>query len=290
MPLFDSEYRIASTSFSNHFARRDREEKRSAGATSRVYAKMLSQVIRSGLMPDIAKLELGGRGGAKNADALMESDRFHQRIGSATMPIAGIALSHGYQSTFAWIADLVGHVLLESKTLLKLKDIEGLVLLDEIDLYLHPTWQAEFVPALRRIFPKVQFVVSTHSPVVLAGVAPHEIVRLKVQSDSGDVVRGAWDSRTGELEATNLAEPYQPDPRAMTGSELYRSFFDIDRLTPNPRGDEMRRYLVLANDPERSVSDETELKKLAAGLKQSGVGELPAIISRSAGGARMRRP
>jgi len=65
---------------------------------------MLSRVIKLGgadLLPDITKLELRGRGGANSSAALMESDRFHQRIGPATMPIAGVALSHGYQSTFA---------------------------------------------------------------------------------------------------------------------------------------------------------------------------------------------
>jgi len=41
----------------------------------------------------------------------------------------------------------------------------------------------------------------------------------------------------------------------MTGSEIYRSFFGLDRLTPNPHGETMRKYLVLANDPDRSSAD-----------------------------------
>lgn len=291
MPLFDSDHRIASTSFSNHFARRDAEAKRSPGATSRSFARMLSRVLKVGgadLLPDITKLELRGRGGASSSAALMESDRFHQRIGPSTMPIAGVALSHGYQSTFAWIADLIGHVLLESETELDVSDIEGLVLLDEIDLYLHPTWQATFISALRRIFPKVQFVATTHSPVVLAGVAPHEIVRLIVDPSSGDVVRGAWDPGTGELEPTKSQEPYQPDPRAMTGSELYRSFFGLDRLTPNPHGEVMRKYLVLANDPNRSTADDAMLAKLKGQLEKTNIGELPPV-SHAPKGKRARK-
>lgn len=54
---------------------------------------------------------------------------------------------------------------------------EGIVLIDEIDLHLHPEWQAKVIPALRRTFPNVQLVVTTHSLVVLSYV-PSECVRL----------------------------------------------------------------------------------------------------------------
>src|SRR6185436_15180112 len=125
--------------------------------------------------------------------ALIDSDRFYQRMGKDELAIAGVALSHGYQSTFAWIADLIGQVLLEAKSDVSTTEMEGLVLIDEIDLYLHPAWQASFVTALRRVFPRIQFVATTHSPIVLAEMAPHEIVRLIVDPVAGDVVRGGWD-------------------------------------------------------------------------------------------------
>lgn len=54
---------------------------------------------------------------------------------------------------------------------------EGVVLIDEIDLHLHPEWQAKVIPALRRTFPNVQLVVTTHSLIVL-GYVPSECVRL----------------------------------------------------------------------------------------------------------------
>ncbi|MGD3261546.1 AAA family ATPase, partial [Xanthomonas citri pv. citri] len=46
----------------------------------------------------------------------------------------------------------------------------GIVLIDEVDLHLHPTWQQEIVPTLRETFPLVQFILSTHSPQVIATV------------------------------------------------------------------------------------------------------------------------
>ena len=212
-PLFNSRARLASSSFSNHFLKKDQEEGRRAGTTSRTYSRMLNEAIKLGgssLLPDISKLELRGRGGAASAGDLIESDRFHQRMGREDQLIAGVALSHGYQSTFAWIADLIGHVLLEAKTELRTTEMEGLVLIDEIDLYLHPTWQATFITALRKIFPRIQFVATTHSPIVLAGLSAHEVVRLIVDPATGDVVRGAWDPRTGSLVPTTASKLTQP--------------------------------------------------------------------------------
>jgi recombinational DNA repair ATPase RecF len=54
---------------------------------------------------------------------------------------------------------------------------DGVVLIDEIDLHLHPKWQAQVIDALRRTFPHIQWVVTTHSPIVLSRV-PSESVRL----------------------------------------------------------------------------------------------------------------
>ncbi len=265
-PLFGP-VELASTGFANHFLRKDIEEGRNAGTTSRIYAKMLNQAIRLGgpdLLPDIQKLELRGRGGTKSQSDLIESDRFHQRMGSTTHPMPAVALSHGYQSTFAWIADLIGHVLLESKTEIGTTEMEGLVLLDEIDLYLHPLWQASFITGLRRVFPRMQFIATTHSPVVLADLEPGEIVRLHNHPETGNVECA---ERGG-------------DPRSMTGSEIYREWFGVDRLTPNPHGEALRTYVVLAGDPFRSAEDEAELRRLEKKLDGAGITKRPAPVGR----------
>lgn len=277
-PLFDPRSVLASSSFANHFLSKDEQEGRSRGETSLLYARLLNEAVQLGgaeLLPGIRRLELRGQGGAKSATTLIESDRFYQRMGSGELPTAGVALSHGYQSTIAWIADLIGHVLLESKDKVveSTTEMEGLVLIDEIDLYLHPAWQATFVTALRKVFPKMQFVATTHSPVVLAEMAPHEIVRLIEDRQTGDVVRGGWEPETGELVAVQTPDPVQPDPRPMTASEIYRTWFGLDRLTPNPIGGVLRRYRVLANDPVPSESDRAERAQLRAKLVSSGISD-----------------
>ena len=53
---------------------------------------------------------------------------------------------------------------------IRLSDITGIVLIDEIDTHLHPSLQCEIVPQLLKLFPKVQFIISSHSPLFLLGM------------------------------------------------------------------------------------------------------------------------
>ena len=54
---------------------------------------------------------------------------------------------------------------------------QGVVMIDEVDLFLHPAWQQRILPDLRRIFPKIQFIVTTHSPQVVSSV-PQRCLRI----------------------------------------------------------------------------------------------------------------
>ncbi len=155
--------------------------------------------------------------------------------------------------------------------------MQGVVLVDEIDLYLHPVWQATLIPALRRTFPLMQFIVTTHSPVVLSGVAPHEVVRVASYGDEGDVVEVVHHPETGELvPATTLrGDGIRPDPRMMTGTELYREHFGLPDPTPNPLGDELRRYTTLANDPFRTEKEQQEMLRLRGVLAEGDIKDLP---------------
>lgn len=48
--------------------------------------------------------------------------------------------------------------------------MEGLVLIDELDLHLHPVWQQGLIAGLKHTFPRLQFVATTHSPLLLSGL------------------------------------------------------------------------------------------------------------------------
>src|SRR5690606_8031953 len=63
------------------------------------------------------------------------------------------------------------------------KESRGLVMIDELDLHLHPTWQKQVVGDLKRAFPKIQFVATTHSPFIVQSLKSDELINLDKLSD-----------------------------------------------------------------------------------------------------------
>lgn len=92
-------------------------------------------------------------------------------------------LSDGYQSTMSWIGDLVSRLSYAFPDADDLLEQEGVVLIDEVDIHLHPTWQRRILDQLRQTFPNIQFIVTTHSPLVAANAKEGELLVLKEEQD-----------------------------------------------------------------------------------------------------------
>lgn len=255
IPLFRSVDLIATT-WANNL-----EEK----GLSLVFARTLKKVLFGGdsLIPNFRDLELRGQGGVHGTHTLTEGHRFEQELPSGLLRLPASWLSHGYQSTLAWIADLIGYILYEAECELSPSEMEGLVLIDEIDLYLHPAWQRTLVASLKRTFPRLQFVATTHSPLALVGLRP----------DQDEIVRLTIDGETGNIKQVDLKQgrEHEPDARLMTGSEIYRTYFGIDKVYPGEAGELLREHRYLAADPYRTEGDETKLTEIEAKLRQEGI-------------------
>lgn len=88
------------------------------------------------------------------------------------------SMSDGYRGTLNLVADIARRMAMLNPALCdKVLEAPGVVMIDEIDLHLHPKWQAKILGDLADIFPNVQFIVTTHSPIVVASV-PRENVRM----------------------------------------------------------------------------------------------------------------
>ena len=89
-------------------------------------------------------------------------------------------LSDGYHAFIALVADIARRAVMLNE--LDGADaparVEGVVLIDELDLHLHPRWQREALPRLREAFPRLQFIISTHSPQVLSSAENRQVRRL----------------------------------------------------------------------------------------------------------------
>jgi hypothetical protein len=108
----------------------------------------------------------------------------------------------------------------------------GLVLVDEIDLHLHPTWQQEVIGKLARAFPRLQFIFTTHSPLVVGSVE-RENVRILQETDGhvrvttpAEEVRGLTSDQillspsfglTSVREAQFMQELQQTEAKARSG-------------------------------------------------------------------------
>ena len=90
-------------------------------------------------------------------------------------------MSDGYKNTISLIADIAYRMAVLNPQLGTnvLKDTDGVVLIDEIDLHLHPAWQHRILSDLQEIFPKVQFIVTTHAPAVISSAKSENLVILE---------------------------------------------------------------------------------------------------------------
>jgi len=121
------------------------------------------------------------RGVLKEELALGEGLNFTQDgavVGAEELP-------DGYRSTVAWLADLVWNWTKMRPEGGSASEIEALVLIDEIDPHLHPQLQRTLVPRLRKVFPGVQWIVTTHSPLVLSCFDKNEIILLDRDREGG---------------------------------------------------------------------------------------------------------
>lgn len=232
--------------------------------SARTYAAVLKKAMlaHAEMLPAVTDVSLHGRGGVNTADRLVMSHRFTVRSGETReIRLPATWLSQGYQAAIAWLADLVGQVLWEANAAGKdgnidpeEEEMEGLVLVDELDLHLHPTWQVGFIPALKQTFPRLQFVVTTHSPMLLAGLEADEVVMLEEDPRTGNVI---WQKE-------------ERPPKLLTATQLLERYFSIDRLYPVNLAEKLRRYDFIASNPYRSNEEDLEMQHLRAELEREG--------------------
>lgn len=85
-------------------------------------------------------------------------------------------LSEGYKSILIFISDLLFRLNKNAIKGKKITDSKGIVLVDEIDLHLHPKWQRVIIGKLRKLFPNIQFIFTTHSPTIIQGASEDAII------------------------------------------------------------------------------------------------------------------
>ncbi|ANC77410.1 hypothetical protein ABE65_011590 [Fictibacillus phosphorivorans] len=99
-------------------------------------------------------------------------------------------LSSGYKSVLFLLLGLIKQIEHRFKDpRISVKDFDGVILIDELDLHLHPQWQAKLIEIFKEVIPNAQIIASTHSPHMLQVAEPKELIALGLNEESKVYVR-----------------------------------------------------------------------------------------------------
>lgn len=159
-------------------------------------------------------------------------------------------LSQGEKTIFTLVGDLARRLILLNPNSAKPLLGYGIVLIDEIDLHLHPQWQQTIIERLTSTFPNVQFVVTTHSPQVLSTVNSRSVRILQEVEEDGykDLIVSHPEYQIkGVSNQDALLYGMKTDPIPSTDEnnwlEDYRKIVELNDYN-NPKALELRAKIV----------------------------------------------
>ena len=121
-------------------------------------------------------------------------------------------LSDGEKCTLALLGDLARRLILANPSADNPLEGEGIVLIDEIELHMHPNWQRRILHVLNEVFPNIQFIITTHSPQVLGEVnTDFDIVSL-ILDNNGNGTALTNISRMDGFDSNMILEEYMATP------------------------------------------------------------------------------
>jgi len=133
-------------------------------------------------------------------------------------------LSDGYRNVIGMVADMTYRCIQLNPHLKEnvVKETEGVVLIDELDLHLHPNWQRRIVADLKRVFPKIQFIATSHSPFIIQSLKKEELINLD----------------------TNNAKP-EEDPYKQSIEDVAEDIMQVEGM---PRSNEFNEMIKVAEE------------------------------------------
>ncbi len=164
-------------------------------------------------------------------------------------------LSQGTQSIIQWLAHLLIGYAEYYDYPRNLEDKPGVLIIDEIDAHLHPSWQRRIIPTLTKYFPNLQIFCSTHSPLMLAGLKAGQVHLLK-RDKKGKV----------------MVSRNEEDIMGWSSDEILRSFLDIPDPTDLETTNRIRRLETLSHEERLSAQETKEFARLRKTVSQDLLG------------------
>ena len=154
-------------------------------------------------------------------------------------------LSAGTQSVYLWMLYLAFKMACFYKFQVGWNTKHAILLIDEIENHLHPTWQRRVIPALLEHFPGLQIFATKHSPFVVAGLKKGQVHMLK-RDESGVVT----------------ASPNEQDIIGWTTDEILRTFMGVDEPTDQLTVDRRERLLELRRKESLTDDEQAAMEEL----------------------------
>lgn len=156
-------------------------------------------------------------------------------------------LSVGYKSVIAMVCDIIREMLYHYDNL---EFASAVVFIDEVETHLHPRWKMQIMTLLRRAFPKIQFIATTHDPLCLRGMYDGEVFVL--QRSAEDQVERVTDL---------------PSIRGMRAEQILTSeFFGLGSTDPETDARLLRYNRLAARIESLSDEEHAEMRRLQAAL------------------------
>jgi energy-coupling factor transporter ATP-binding protein EcfA2 len=173
------------------------------------------------------------------------------KFGGSRIPFRG--MSDGYRAFIGWVGDMLFHACVACPRYKRIADLQGVIMVDDIDLQLHPRWQMQVVPTIARTFPRMQFILTSHSPLVAGSLEWMNIITLKLNSRSNSTEVSRFTESIHGLDADQV---------------LISDFFGLKTTRAESKTrqlDELTLQAALGDDraAERLIS------KLAEGMEES---------------------
>ena len=188
----------------------------------------------------------------------------NKTIGDKVEELTINQLSDGEKCLLAMVGDIARRLAIANPSLDDPLQGEGIVLIDEIELHLHPQWQHKIIPRLTETFPNCQFIVTTHSPQVLSHVQPENIYIL--QSTPNGIIASHPESSYGR-DSNQILEDYMGTPERPQDikDKILKIFQVIDQ---NDLGQAKKLCESLGSE---IGSDEPELIRARAVIKRKEI-------------------
>ena len=165
-------------------------------------------------------------------------------------------LSAGYQSLLWMLMEISFRIALLNPEMSDYNQAEGIVLIDEIDMHLHPRWQWKILDALHSSFPKVQFIAATHSPIIISSFRDAKL--LSIGQNGVEELSGAYAYSIDDVVAYKQGSSGIPQELWQRKKEFEDAFYQRDKQNSQKALDGMK---------ELFGEDNTEVKRAEAKMR-----------------------